>query len=73
MTLARGVKYINPLCKANACCRQKCHCTSSTELARLLGANEHNLDGARAALAPADLAELERVIAEQWERLPATG
>lgn len=49
------------------------HCTSSTELARLLGANEHNLDGARAALAPADLAELERVIAEQWERLPATG
>jgi hypothetical protein len=46
-------------------------CTSSNELADLLGANEHNLADARAALAPADLDEMERIIAEQWERLPA--
>jgi len=46
-------------------------CTSSNELADLLGANEQNLAEARAALGPADLAELERLIAEQWQRLPA--
>ena len=46
-------------------------CTSSNELADLLGANERNLEDARAALAPADLGELERIIAEQWQRLPA--
>jgi hypothetical protein len=48
-------------------------CTSSNELADLLGANEANLERCRApgALAPADLGELERIIAEQWERLPA--
>jgi multidrug efflux pump subunit AcrA (membrane-fusion protein) len=41
------------------------------QLADLLGANEQNLEEARAALAPADLDEMERIIAEQWERLPA--
>jgi phage RecT family recombinase len=46
-------------------------CTTSNELAELLGANEQNLEEARAALAPADRAELERIIAEQWKRLPA--
>jgi recombination protein RecT len=46
-------------------------CQSSNELADLLGANEHNLEDARAALAPADAAELERIIAEQWQKLPA--
>ena len=47
-------------------------CATSNELADLLGANEHNLEEARAALAPADAAELERVIAEQWQKVPAT-
>jgi hypothetical protein len=46
-------------------------CASSNELADLLGANEQNLADARAALAPADLGELERIIAEQWQKLPA--
>jgi hypothetical protein len=46
-------------------------CTSSNELADLLGANERNLEEARAVLSPADLDEMERIIAEQWERLPA--
>jgi len=45
-------------------------CTSSNDLADLIGANEHNLEEARAALTPADRAEMERVIAEQWEKLP---
>jgi phage RecT family recombinase len=45
-------------------------CTSSNELADLLGANEQNLAEARAALGPADLAELERLIAEQWQKVP---
>jgi hypothetical protein len=48
-------------------------CTASNELADLLGANEHNVEEARAALAPVDRGELERIIAEQWQRLPATG
>jgi hypothetical protein len=47
-------------------------CSSSNELADLLGANEQNLEEARAALVPADLAELERIIAEQWQKVPAT-
>jgi hypothetical protein len=47
-------------------------CTSGNELADLLGANEQNLEDARAALAPADREEMERIIAEQWQRLPAT-
>jgi hypothetical protein len=45
-------------------------CTTSNELADLLGANEQNLEEARAALAPADRQELERIIVEQWQRLP---
>jgi hypothetical protein len=45
-------------------------CTDSNELADLLGANEQNLADARAVLSPADLGELERIIAGQWERLP---
>ena len=44
-------------------------CTTSNELADLLGANEQNL--ARAALAAADRGELERIVAEQWKKLPA--
>ena len=44
-------------------------CTASNELADLLGANEHNLEEARVALAAADRAELERIIAEQWKKL----
>jgi hypothetical protein len=46
-------------------------CTTSNELALLLGANEANLEEARAALAPADRAEMERIIDEQWQKLPA--
>jgi len=46
-------------------------CGASNELADLLGANGHNLEEARAALAPADRAEMERIIAEQWQKLPA--
>jgi hypothetical protein len=46
-------------------------CTSSNELADLLGANEANLAEARAALSPADLGEMERIISEQWQRVPA--
>jgi hypothetical protein len=45
-------------------------CTSSNELADLLGANDQNLEEARAALAPADLDEMERIIAEQWQKVP---
>jgi hypothetical protein len=45
-------------------------CTSSNELADLLGANERNLEEARATLAPADLDEMERIIAEQWQKVP---
>ena len=47
-------------------------CTSSNELADLLGANEQHLEEARAALAAADRQEMERIIAEQWQKLPAT-
>ena len=47
-------------------------CTSSNELAGLLGANEQHLEEARAALAAADRQEMERIIAEQWQKLPAT-
>jgi len=47
-------------------------CTTSNELADLLGANEGNREDARAALAPADRQEMERIIAEQWQKLPAT-
>jgi hypothetical protein len=46
-------------------------CTSSNELADLLGANERNLEEARAVLSPADLDEMERLIAEQWQKVPA--
>jgi len=46
-------------------------CTTSSELADLLGANEQNREDARVALAPADRAEMERLIAEQWQKLPA--
>jgi phage RecT family recombinase len=45
-------------------------CATSNELADLLGANEQNLEEARAALAATDRAEMERVIAEQWQKLP---
>jgi len=48
-------------------------CTTSNELADLLGANEANIEEARAALAPADRQEMERIIAEQWQRLPVPG
>jgi hypothetical protein len=44
-------------------------CGTSNELADLFGANEQNLEEARATLAPADRAELERIIAEQWKRV----
>jgi recombination protein RecT len=44
-------------------------CGTSNELADLLGANEQNREEARAALAPADRAELERIIDEQWKRV----
>jgi recombination protein RecT len=48
-------------------------CTTSNELADLLGANEANLERARTpgAMAPPDLQEMERVIAEQWKKVPA--
>jgi phage RecT family recombinase len=46
-------------------------CTSSNELADLLGANEQHLEDARAALAAADRGEMERIIAEQWQKLPS--
>lgn len=48
-------------------------CTTSNDLAYLLGANEQNLEDARVRLAPADAAEMERVIAEQWQKLPVPG
>jgi recombination protein RecT len=48
-------------------------CQSSNELADLLGANERTLEQARApgSLTAADLGEMERIIAEQWAKLPA--
>ncbi len=48
-------------------------CGSSNELAELLGANEQALEQARApgSMTAADREELERIIAEQWKRLPA--
>jgi phage RecT family recombinase len=48
-------------------------CTTSNELADLLGANERNLEGARAAgsLAKAELDEMEKLIADQWQKVPA--
>jgi phage RecT family recombinase len=48
-------------------------CGSSNELAELLGANEQILEQARApgSMTAADREEMERIIAEQWQRLPA--
>jgi phage RecT family recombinase len=48
-------------------------CTTSNELADLLGANERHLEQARApgSMAAADLAEMERILAERWQALPA--
>lgn len=46
-------------------------CTSGNDLAALLGANEQNLERAVSSLAPADREDMERVIAEQWQKLPA--
>jgi recombination protein RecT len=48
-------------------------CVTGNALADLLGANEVNLEQARApgSMTPAELAEMERIIAEQWGRLPA--
>jgi recombination protein RecT len=48
-------------------------CASSNDLADLLGANERNLEGARAAgsLAKAELDEMEKLIADQWQKVPA--
>ncbi len=48
------------------------HCASSNDLAELLGANEQHLEAARApgAMPTEDLTELERLIAEQWQKLP---
>jgi phage RecT family recombinase len=44
-------------------------CTDSNALADLLGANEVNLEQARASMTPADLNEMERIIAEQWAKV----
>jgi hypothetical protein len=48
-------------------------CTTSNELADLLGANEENLERVRVpgAIPAADLGEMERIIAERWQALPA--
>jgi hypothetical protein len=48
-------------------------CTTSNELADLLGANEANLERVRVpgAIPAADLGEMERIIAERWQALPA--
>jgi len=47
-------------------------CGSSNELAELLGANEQTLEQARApgSMSAADREEMERIIAEQWQKLP---
>lgn len=48
-------------------------CTTSNELADLMGANAANLERARApgSMTPADREEMERLIAEQWQKLPS--
>jgi len=42
----------------------------TNELALLIGDNDENLKAARAALAPADLAELNAAIDHQWQEIP---
>jgi recombination protein RecT len=48
-------------------------CTTSNELADLLGANERNLEGARlpGAMTVAEREEMDRVIDDQWHKVPA--
>jgi len=42
----------------------------TNELALFMGDNDENLKAARAALAPADLAELNAAIDHQWQEIP---